>query len=104
MTNEFTEEGLIRKTIEEIGGFEISDEMLETVAGGAGGRPDVKALAESMKTKLVGAKKNGISKEQYLSIFGNFVQEARAEYGEDSNKFLVAQEHYKFIQENWDIL
>ena len=104
MTDKLTEEELIRQTIEEIGGFEISEEMLEAVAGGAGGRPDIKALADSMKTKLVGAKQAGISKEQYLSVYGNFMQEALAQYGEGSNKYLVAQEHYKFIQENWDIL
>lgn len=104
MTENMTKEELMQQLADKGIEFEISDEMLEAVAGGAGGRPDMKALAESMKTKLVGAKQNGISKEQYLSVYGNFMQEALAQYGEGSNKYLVAQEHYKFIQENWDIL
>lgn len=104
MTENMTKEELMQQLADKGIEFEISDEMLEAVAGGAGGRPDIKALADSMKTKLVGAKQAGISKEQYLSVYGNFMQEALAQYGEGSNKYLVAQEHYKFIQENWDIL
>ena len=104
MTENMTKEELMQQLADKGIEFEISDEMLEAVAGGAGGRPDIRALADSMKTKLVGAKQAGISKEQYLSVYGNFMQEALAQYGEGSNKYLVAQEHYKFIQENWDIL
>ena len=104
MTENMTKEELMQQLADKGIEFEILDEMLEAVAGGAGGRPDIKALADSMKTKLVGAKQAGISKEQYLSVYGNFMQEALAQYGEGSNKYLVAQEHYKFIQENWDIL
>ena len=104
MTENMTKEELMQQLADKGIEFEIPDEMLEAVAGGAGGRPDIKALADSMKTKLVGAKQAGISKEQYLSVYGNFMQEALAQYGEGSNKYLVAQEHYKFIQENWDIL
>ncbi len=43
-------------------------------------------------------------REGLLKLILNFMQEALAQYGEGSNKYLVAQEHYKFIQENWDIL
>ncbi|MBP3892666.1 MAG: hypothetical protein J6D34_01335 [Atopobiaceae bacterium] len=77
---------------------ELSDEMLEGVAGGQ----LEGILAENALDKMRGAKQNGLSYEQYYQFYQDTLESAAERYGRASRQYYHVLDTLDFIRDHWD--
>ena len=102
MKKQFEQE-LIQQLAESGVESELSEEILDAIAGGYS--PDAynpAAVAEEMKHVIADAKKSGKSKEDIIQIYIHSSNAIYGQFGAHSPQYQQEMDKFRYVAENWD--